>query len=260
MTIPIAGDPAADEPFQVEVTIAAPADVVWRALREKDQVLSWHGWEADGLDAEVDVIFFTNAVESYDDRRLVVNGGDTFDVVELGEASLVRMTRGPRDPSNEWDAYYDDINEGWTTFLHQLRFAVERHPGEPRRTIYLDGMLGTDPSPVDALDLARAASAGPSTPYAADVVDEHVRGEVLFTSAHQAGFTVAGWGDGLAIFGVAPPSPHRPTGGAMAVLTTYGLPDDRFAALEARWTDWWRQRYPVGSPDATDATAAAPEA
>ena len=28
--------------------------------------------------------------------------------------------------------YYDDIRAGWPTFVEQLRFMIERHPGDDR--------------------------------------------------------------------------------------------------------------------------------
>ncbi|MHA6731706.1 hypothetical protein [Devosia sp. A369] len=40
-------------------------------------------------------------------------------------------------------------------------------------------------------------------------------------------------------------SPKRPHGGGSVLLTTYGLSDAEFAALEQRWTDWWALRYPT---------------
>ena len=41
----------------IEITVPAPVDVVWRALREPDIVRRWFGWEYDGLTAEVQHIF-----------------------------------------------------------------------------------------------------------------------------------------------------------------------------------------------------------
>jgi hypothetical protein len=38
-------------------------------------------------------------------------------------------------------------------------------------------------------------------------------------------------------------SPKRPSGGGSVLLTTYGLSDPDFAALEQRWKQWWSARY-----------------
>ena len=37
----------------VEVTIAAPIETVWRALRDRDDLRRWHGWEDPTLDEEI---------------------------------------------------------------------------------------------------------------------------------------------------------------------------------------------------------------
>jgi len=33
----------------------------------------------------------------------------------------------------------------------------------------------------------------------------------------------------------------------MAILSTYGLDEEEFAAVRARWAAWWRQHYPAGA-------------
>jgi hypothetical protein len=53
--------------------------------------------------------------------------------------------------------------------------------------------------------------------------------------------TVDGWGDGLLVLAEQPVTPHRPNGGAMVLLTTYGQGADEFEALTARWTAWWEK-------------------
>jgi uncharacterized protein YndB with AHSA1/START domain len=256
MTAPSAGTSGpSDEPFRIELTIDAPPDAVWRALRDKEQILQWHGWELDSLEAEVDQIFFTDVVEAPDERRFVASGGDTFQVVDLGDTSIIRMTRGPRDPANFWDKWYDEINEGWTTFLHQLRFALERHPGDRRRTVHVEG-AGTGVDPIDALGLRGPVPVRAGNSYATELVGQRVSGEVWFTSVNQAGYTVSQWGDGLIVVGTSAPTTERPSGGVMAVLTTYGLPDDELADLTERWTNWWSAHYPAPpAPDADQSTS-----
>ena len=32
------------EPVRIEVTVAAPVEEVWRALRDPAQLRRWHGW------------------------------------------------------------------------------------------------------------------------------------------------------------------------------------------------------------------------
>ncbi|HEV2778849.1 MAG TPA: SRPBCC domain-containing protein [Actinophytocola sp.] len=233
-----------EEPFRVEVTIAAPVDAVWRAMREPELIRRWHGWDDPALDAEIDFIYRQQFTESAGDHTLSAPGGDTFTLHDAGDGrTLVRLVRAPRGTNPEWDAYYDDINEGWTTFLHQLRFSMERHLGVDRRTVFLEGAVGEAGTPIDALGLAAVASLEPGSRYTTELAGEPVAGEVWFRSANQLGLTVDGWNDGLVIIGAAPASPARPRGGAMAVLSTYGLDDASFDALQNRWRPWWSERF-----------------
>ena len=86
--------------------------------------------------------------------------------------------------------------EGWITFMQQLRFALERHPGEERRTIHRSG------SPGHAADLA---------------------GDVWFRSDSQLGVTVRDWNDGLLV-----------VTDRTWTASAYGLDERAFAELERR--------------------------
>ncbi len=52
---------------QIVVTVAAPVEAVWDALRDKEKIRHWHGWEFDGpqggLEQEIDLIYFTDVTE-----------------------------------------------------------------------------------------------------------------------------------------------------------------------------------------------------
>ncbi|MBC6459442.1 hypothetical protein [Actinomadura sp. HBU206391] len=168
------------------------------------------------------------------------------------EGTIVTLTRAPRGSNPEWDAYYDDITEGWRIFLEQLRFAVERHGLSERRTIIFDGALADGRSPADALGLAEAAALPPGAPYRAPATTgEELSGTVWARSPGRLVLTVEGVGDGLLVLAEQPSAPHRPAGGVLVLLTTYGLDDAAFGRVEARWTSWWeahRAPAPAGTP------------
>jgi uncharacterized protein YndB with AHSA1/START domain len=222
-----------DEPPRIEVTVAAPVDVVWAALREKDKIRHWHGWEFDGLDEEIDVIYFNHLTEDPVARTLSVQEGDLIRLEPDGDGTRVTLTRAPRGVSPEWDAYYDDITEGWIVFLNQLRFAIERQPGAPRRTVFLNS------SNKKGLDLEKELDLGGGT-----LVGEEVRTEPWYRAENQLGVTVDTWGNGLLVVASCEPTEAKPDGVAMAVLSTYGLTDDQLAELTARWQAWWTERFP----------------
>ena len=61
------GDVMSEDRPQIVVTVAAPVEAVWDALRDKEKIRHWHGWEYEGpeggLDEEIDLIYFTGAIE-----------------------------------------------------------------------------------------------------------------------------------------------------------------------------------------------------
>jgi hypothetical protein len=181
------------KPFRVEVTVDAGSGAVWRWLTEVEEIRQWFGWDYDGLDAEIRFIFVEHAVLVPPDR-IELSADGTIELEDLGEQTTIRAVQ-PGEP----DDGYDPIEEGWVTFLHQLRHRIARHAGARRRTIYLTG--------------------------SADAAALELPGEPWHASRYQRGTDVDGtlvvvWGDGS---------------DASLVVTTYDLDDDAFAAAEASW-------------------------
>ena len=231
----------------VEVTVPAPADAVWEALREPAKIKQWFGWEADSLDDEIDYIFVANAVAD-DDLRVVSFPGvnDRYEVEARGDGSVVRVVRSaPAD--TDWDNVFDGMIEGWISFTWQLAFALARHPGETRRTIFFSGPPRADRLGRSLLGLDAAPAKG--EPWSMPLgPDADASDEVWFTARHQTGVTVDAWGDGLLIVMDSPASEKRPRGSTMITLTTYGLSDDELAALKGRWQAWWDDRFETVAP------------
>jgi uncharacterized protein YndB with AHSA1/START domain len=230
-----------EERPRIVVTVAAPVEAVWNALRDKEKIRHWHGWEyvgtEGGLDEEIDLIYFTRVTADEESATLTLEDGDQFVVEPVEGGSRITLTRAAYGDNPEWDAYYDDVTEGWITFLQQLRFALEHHPGETRRTLFYSGT--GDRSPIVELGI-QVQSAG--TPYELDLIGEQAKGEVWFASEHQIGLTVDSWGNGLLVLSHIPPSEKKPDGASMAILTLYGDVDRE--TVDERWKAWWDARYP----------------
>jgi uncharacterized protein YndB with AHSA1/START domain len=223
-----------DDLPRIEVTIAAPVDAVWAALRDKNTIRHWHGWDFEGLDDEIDLIYFNHLTEDAEARTLSVQEGDLIRLEPDGDGTRVTLTRAPRGVNPEWDAYYDDITEGWVVFMNQLRFAVERKPGVPRRTVFLNSHNKTGRNLAQDLGLDQET---------ADLPGEKVKTELWYRAENQQGVTVDTWGNGLLVVASCAPTEAKPDGVAMAVLSTYGLTDDQLAELTTRWRAWWTERY-----------------
>jgi hypothetical protein len=201
-----------------------------------------------GIEEEIRSIYEDEATASRDEGVLRFNSGDRFTLEERAGGTVLRVTRTA--PS----LAYDEIDEGWTTFVQQLRFFLERHPGDDRRTLWLAGHArAREVSPHHSLGLGAVASVPIGRPYKAHSAPGDVlEGEVWFRSLHQTGISVDVFGDGLLVLTRHPAATSADEGadveqeamsGAQALITTYGLDDPSFRRLRERWTAWWSAEY-----------------
>lgn len=234
----------------VDVTIAAPIERVWQALRDPALIAQWFGWDYATLAAEIDGYFVGGAAEVEPGRRLDL-GGDVFELEVAGSGTRVRLVRAEPPASDTWDGVYDDVDEGWITFLAQLAFWLEAQHGadrtaSPRRTIYLAGHReqADGPTLAAAAGLSAVAGLAVGERYATTAVTgEALAGVVRFRTAHQVGLSVDAWGPGMLVLAGRPGSPKSPHGGGFALLTTFGLGAERLERLTAAWADAWRTAF-----------------
>ncbi len=124
-----------DKPFRVEVMVDAPRDEVWRALTVPEQIRHWFGWEYDGLDDEIKLIFVEHA-KLFPPGRIEMPQDGLIELEDHGDRTLIRVTKPGDLDADEWKDVYGDIEEGWITFFNQLRHRIARHPEATRRTIF----------------------------------------------------------------------------------------------------------------------------
>ena len=199
-----------DKPFRVEVTVDAPRDEVWRALTEPEQIRQWFGWDYDGLEEEIDVIFVKDAT-LVPPERIELGADGWIEVIDAGPRTVIRAIK-PGDATG-WEDVYGDIEEGWITFFNQLRHRIARHPGSTRRMIILRGEIGLPPLP----------------------------GELWHKSRYQRGADAGG--ELATVFA-------KPGGETTLLVTTYDLDDAAFNAAEARWRAWWSKQVTASAPAA----------
>jgi hypothetical protein len=227
----------------VELTIAAPADTVWQALREPARIATWFGWDADTLPAEIDEIFLQYARASDAERVLRFDGmDDRIEVLPGPQGTLLRLVRAA-PAGDDWDDVYEDMTEGWISFFHQLRLALERHPTDRRRTLYFSGAARQPGlAPTAALGLPSPREAQAQGALVASTAPAAPAMQAWHRSSHQLGLLVPEWGQGLLVV-LDKPASATFAGGGSITLTTYGLDEARFTALESAWQGWWAERF-----------------
>jgi hypothetical protein len=237
----------------VEVLVAAPIETVWKALREKDEIRRWFGWEYAGFEDELTWIFTSGQRVTEEGREIQLTGmNDRFVLEPLGsDRTVLRVIRSAPAAGPEgkgWAGIYDDTIEGWTSFIHMLRLMLERHPGEDRRTLYLSGRSRTadTPKPPEAVGLDAIASVPIGARYSVTLATgEAISGDVWYRSENQVGLTVDSYGNGLLVVARRPVTAKSPHGGGNALISAYGLSDAALADVRAKWTAWLQANYDV---------------
>ena len=236
----------------LSVVINADAPQVWTMLREPSRVAQWHGWQTEGLEAEIKEIYFSGDVdESQDHTSFTVNGGDTFELRPVENGTLVSVTRAGIDHNSEWAAWDEDITQGWLTFLQQLRFALERHPHGKRHTLFLQLTDGQG-SAIEKLALADLPAPGESYQLTLGTGEE-IGGKVWFRTSHQVGLTVHSYaehGEGLLVVADHPAikDVREEGSGSLIIASTYDLGASRLDAIRKSWDSWRAENYPTSDP------------
>jgi len=243
------------------VEIDAPAEVVWRAITEADELTRWYVEDArvrpgeggtqwvswgGGVEMETTHLAWTPG----EHLRLGTPGGENkggwdalildFTIESSGEKTVLRLVQSGMSDEEGWDDAYDSTEVGWRQFLAALRFYLERHRGEPRRTLYRYGTIQL-PKP-DAWEkvlrtlapggeLAGLAAGDRYT--AAGPGGDSLSGDVLlYDPGRNFMATVEGYGDALLSFDLGG------TGKSCFmnfILGTYGPARERVDALRRKW-------------------------
>ncbi|MCO1660627.1 SRPBCC family protein [Pseudonocardia humida] len=214
--------------FEMHLVLPAPPETVWAHLREPELLGRWFGWHHDGFDAELREVFVDAVVVERPGRELVIAGGHRFTVDGHPAGSTLHVSRVSPADGSAWDPSWRPIEEGWVTFLQQLRLVLDLDPAAAagtRHTVMRSG------SPRAGL----VTDAGPGSAWSARLFGpEELAGTVWFRTPHQLGLRVHGWGDGLLTI-----MTDVPGGEGRVVLTTYGRSDDAAAATERDLLRWW---------------------
>ncbi|MBF0688753.1 MAG: hypothetical protein IR158_13430 [Cellulomonas sp.] len=243
----------------VSVDIKSPVATVWEHLRDPRLVRRWFGWDYDGLDAEIREIFVDDVREVHDHtdgrttRSLVWRNHDRLTVTARDDEPArthVVVTRPSHDGLSTFDGVFDEMDEGWIQFVHQLAFALGVHPGQDRVTLVSHGMdAGTRSDPL----LFRAGLHGVrGLPVRGHVEatrpdGSRVGGTVFYKGDHQVGIHLHGIAQSLLVLVIRPAVERPPHGTVDATLSTYGLDDEVLSEARRRWSGWWALGHPTAS-------------
>ncbi|HET6480604.1 MAG TPA: activator of HSP90 ATPase [Actinoplanes sp.] len=124
------------KPYHLEIDVPAGRDEVWDTVTQPPILHQWFGWDYDGLVTEIKQIFVDEAT-LWAPEQMGWADGSFLEVTGDDDTARVRVVRESDAPGGP--EVYDPIEEGWRSFLIQLRFLLERRPEGPRRTLYLTG-------------------------------------------------------------------------------------------------------------------------
>ena len=234
----------------ISVDVPVPFETAWAHLRRPELIRRWYGWDRADLDQDVHQVFLHEAVVQLSDSGLPMgwlrwHNHDRIDV-RGGWGGATRTTISVRRPEHAllatYDGVRDEVDERWTTWLHQLQYALSRHLGEDRRTFAVHGLDGERP---DRLLYRLGLHGARGVPVGGAVEIHRPDGSLLggtleYCTAHQFGVALRGHGGSLLVVQMVPPSSHPPNGGVNAIWSTYGLDDEALEAARGRWRAWWR--------------------
>ena len=161
-------DPATEKTtraIELEVEIDARTEAVWKAISEGEEIRRWFAPEArvtpgvggsiwlswgGGVEGEGTIDIWEPGrrlrwLESWgsdgeteaseEPSPGVIQTAVDFHIETRGGSTVVRLVHSGFSASADWDEYYDATLAGWTYFLWNLAFYLERHFGTPRTMV-----------------------------------------------------------------------------------------------------------------------------
>jgi hypothetical protein len=226
-----------------EVLIDAPIDIVWTAISEPNQIQQWFGWQYEGLGEEVQEVFGRSSAE-FDDAEHILRWphGDEL-VLQAEDSATLLQTFRPTPEVDQMPDQAEDIDDGWTAFVEQLRFWLERHRGEQRATVYLSGPAREEHASISAA-LGLNVDGAPGARYELSAAGgERLAGSIWSRLGNVTCLTVDSYGDGLIVLVNHDARRHEPNGGGTVTITTYGLSDEALTSLKRRWVATFESKY-----------------
>lgn len=238
--------------IEQEIAIAAPPDVVWRALTDAEELKRWFAVDArvdPGAGGKVWISWGpgSEAAEGIDiwepNRHLRISMqsegmpvpfATDYYLEGRGGTTVLRLVVSGFGASADWDDMYFGMEAGWRYFLFHLRHYLERHRGVPRGLAFERRQMSADRVKMrDALARQLGGSADADLLPGDRIrvnLGESVTGEVVLAPAGALVARLPDLNDAVLFFELEPGGPQYHLG---AWLSTYGLPPSRVEALRA---------------------------
>jgi uncharacterized protein YndB with AHSA1/START domain len=245
--------------IEKEIEIAAPAETVWKALTNAEELKRWFPLEArvePGKGGEIMLSWGpewegTAQIDLWEPNRrlrsIESGSGQPFSVewtIETrGRKTILRLTQSSFSSGADWEnEFYDSTNYGWLFMLTNLRHYLERHAGEPRavawprrkvelprETVY-EKLVGPGGIFIDGA----AGNLRVGNQYSLRVATGEMWNGLVEFFVPTRGFcvTVESLNGALAWLTIEGSGSQHD---AQFWFSTYGLPNGQVAGLEARW-------------------------
>jgi uncharacterized protein YndB with AHSA1/START domain len=134
-----------------EVTIDAPADAVWKAITDAEELTRWFPVDArvrpgpggsiwlswgGGTEGEAPITAWEpNRRFGWTETRGPAKLAVEFHLEAAGGRTVVRLVQSGFGEGPDWDDEFHMTNGGWSYFVEHLRWYLERHRGVPRDLI-----------------------------------------------------------------------------------------------------------------------------
>jgi len=264
-----------------EIEIAAPIEVVWKALTDAEELTRWFAERAEvtpGVGGSYWVAWGEGENEQAGSKRIEVwepphrfslalpgppgdasAAGenqtvavpivDEYSLEARGNRTVLRLVSSGIPDVPEWDGFYDSTNYGWKLYFQGLRHYLEHHPGKPRQLLIriLQAMS------IDAAEAWKkfVGHEGLAAEGSMEGLDEGARYEVTTSAGERLTGEVGIISPPKILFLTIDEFDGAVLSAAIdqmlgvnyvwVTLSAYGSPDARAAAIGERWEHWLRQ-------------------
>jgi uncharacterized protein YndB with AHSA1/START domain len=253
--------PAIPRSAEYEIPIAAPPDVVWKALTDPKELERWFPLRATVTPGAGGTLKLRWGDVGMDDLAIFIwKPGDhlqvgmpqpagahaihDFTLEDHGASTVLRLVAHGFDPGARWDDFFDGVKRGWRYELQSLRHYLEHHRGQDRAVAWV-----RTPLPVGAerawATLFAAGGWKPDAPiekkrrddrYTLEAPDGTVLTGTVVISEHPKDFTGTVEGSSLNNAFLRTEVVAEPDGLVLSVwLEAWGVPATKLAAIKTAW-------------------------